>query len=111
MQLFIQRQQGIKNEYQARAFVIPVLVAEIVIKLQREMDAKIGLDTNYQQERHLCKYLRSLNFSHSAPSPQPVHLGVRRQKEKRLEKLPSLIPTDETLILVWLESSAKIQKE
>lgn len=27
--------------------VILVLVAEIVIKLQREMDAKIGLDINY----------------------------------------------------------------
>lgn len=95
---------------------MPVLVAEIVIKLQREMDAKIGLDTNYQKERHLCKCLRSLNFSHSEPSPlphpTPLSLGVRgKQKEKRLEKLPSLIPTDETLILVWLESSAKIQKE
>lgn len=93
--------------------MIPVLVAEIVIKLQREMDTKIGLDSNYQKERHLCKCLRSLNFSHSEPSPHPVCLGVRgqKQKEKRLEKLPSLIPTDETLILVWLESSAKIQKE
>lgn len=27
------------------------------------MDAKIGLDTNYQKERHLCKFTRSLNFS------------------------------------------------
>lgn len=111
MQLFIQSQQGIKNEYKARAFVIPVLVAKIVIKLQREMDAKIGLDTNYQKESHLCKCLRSLNFSHSEPSPS-VCLSMReKQKEKKLEKLPSLIPTDETLILVWLESSAKIQKE
>lgn len=103
-------QKGIKNEYNARAFVIPVLVAEIVIKLQREMDAEIGLDTNYQKERHLCKCFRSLNFSHFEPSPHPVCLGVRMQKKKCLEKLPSLIPTDETLILVWLESSAKTQK-
>lgn len=72
MQLFIQSQQSIKNEYKARAFEMPGLVAEIVIKLQREMDAKIGLDTNYQKERHLCKCLRSLNFSHSEPSPHPI---------------------------------------
>ena len=63
--------------------MIPVLVSEIVIKLQREMDAKIGLDTNYQKERRLCKYLRSLNFSHSEPSLS-VCLGVRgKQKEKK----------------------------
>lgn len=104
-------QKGIKNKYNARAFVIPVLVTEIVIKLQREMDVKIGLDTNYQKERHLCKCFRSLNFSHSEPSPHLVCLGARGQKKKRLEKLPSLIPTDETLILVWLESSAKTQNE
>lgn len=33
--------------HEAAVSVILVLVAEIVIKLQREMDAKIGLDTNY----------------------------------------------------------------
>lgn len=51
------------NEHKAWAFESPVLEAEIVIKLRREMDAKIGLDTNYQKERHLCKFTRSLNFS------------------------------------------------
>lgn len=44
------------------------------------------------------------------PPPLCVFGGMGEQKEKELEKLPSLIPTDETLILVWLESSAKIQK-
>lgn len=87
MQLFIQSQQGIKNEYKARAFMILVLVAEIVIKLQREMDFKIGLDTNYQKERHLCKCLRSLNFSHSEPSLHEC-LGVRgKQKEKEAREI------------------------
>lgn len=52
----------------AAVSVILVLVAEIVIKLQREMDAKIGLDTNYHGGGHLCKYLESLNFSPSEPS-------------------------------------------
>lgn len=82
LQLFIQSQQGIKNEYKAGAFVIPVLVAEIVIKLQREMDAKIGLDTNYQRERHLCKCPRSLNFSHSEPSPS-VCWGAEGSKRRK----------------------------
>lgn len=97
--------------HEARVSVIPVLVAEIVIKLQREMDAKIGLDTNYQKKkRHLCKYLGSLNFSLSEPSLL-CDWDEREVKGKGIKNLPSLIPTDETLILVWLESSAKIQKE
>jgi hypothetical protein len=54
--------------HEAKVSVILVLVAEIVIKLQREMDAKIGLDTNYQKARHLCKSLGSLNFSPSEAS-------------------------------------------
>lgn len=65
------------------------------------MDAKIGLDTNYQKERHLCKFTRSLNFSSTETEEE--------ERERERQKLPSLIPTDETLILVWLESSAKIQ--
>lgn len=67
------------------------------------MDAKIGLDTNYQKERHLCKFTRSLNFSSIETEEE------ERERERERQKLPSLIPTDETLILVWLESSAKIQ--
>lgn len=77
------------------------------------MDAKIGLDTNYQKERHLCKFTRSLNFSSTETEEEERSGGGGRQKgrerERERQKLPSLIPTDETLILVWLESSAKTQ--
>lgn len=83
-----------------------LLVAEIVIKPRREMDALIGLDTNYQKERHLCKFSRSFNFYEmlwrggggrdlgDASKEELVGGGG----EKR--ELPSLIPADETLILV-----------
>lgn len=92
--------------------VILVLVAEIVIKLQREMDAKIGLDTNYRElGGHLCKYLGSLNFSPSEPSLLCDWIEREEKGKRNKKKLPSLIPKDETLILVWLGSSAKIQKE
>lgn len=74
------------------------------------MDAKIGLDTNYQKERHLCKFTRSLNFSSTETEEEERRGGeVEREGERERQKLPSLIPTDETLILVWLESSAKTQ--
>lgn len=71
------------------------------------MDAKIGLDTNYQKERHLCKFTRTLNFSRTETEEEEMKGGGKVERER--QKLPSLIPTDETLILVWLESSAKTQ--
>lgn len=73
--------------HEAAVSVILVLVAEIVIKLQREMDAKIGLDTNYRGlEGHLCKYLGSLNFSPSEPSLL-CHWIEREEKGKRNKKI------------------------
>lgn len=45
------------------------------------MDAKIGLDTNYQKERHLCKFTRSLNFS-STETEEEERGGEGRQKER-----------------------------
>jgi hypothetical protein len=50
------------------------------------MEPKIGLDTNYQKERHLCKYLRRLNFSHSEPSPLCVW-GEREVKGKEAKEI------------------------
>lgn len=43
------------------------------------MDAKIGLDTNYQKERHLCKFTRSLNFSSTDTEEE------KRERERERE--------------------------
>lgn len=72
------------NEHKAWAFESPGLEAEIVIKLRREMDAKIGLDTNYQKERHLCKFTRSLNFSSTETQEEETETGRRRERETKI---------------------------
>lgn len=49
------------------------------------MDAKIGLDTNYQKERHLCKFTRSLNFSSTETEEEERRGGKvdRKRGEER----------------------------
>lgn len=51
------------------------------------MDAKIGLDTNYQKERHLCKFTRSLNFSSTETEEEERRGGeVERERERERDK-------------------------
>lgn len=51
------------------------------------MDAKIGLDTNYQKERHLCKFTRSLNFSSTETEEEERRGGeVEREGERERDK-------------------------